>query len=228
MSSVLPLNGSMTLELFIGIVIVQIVLVLFASALSVIRFKQRKSYILLIGLCMFVSALGNLSGFCLLALKINPNYGQSLFHIVELPLICLVYFHAWGKQGARWLIAVNVCYMIFGFANILFIQQASINSYTAIIKEIIILICAIHYFYWLMQKLPSTKLHLLPMFWVNSAWIMLYSGTLFLYVFTAYLVNTLNDNLLVYWSLHNGLTVLEAIIIIYALWMDLRNIKSVY
>jgi uncharacterized membrane protein len=45
-------------------------------------------------------------------------------------------------------------------------------------------------------------------------------------VFISYLVNVEKNDLLVYWTLHNILKSLEIVMIISALWIDLRNIKS--
>jgi hypothetical protein len=89
----------------------------------------------------------------------------------------------------------------------------------------LIIFYALYYFYWLLKELPTTRLHRLPMFWINAAHIIFYSGNIFLFGLTSYIVNVLKDNLLVYWMLHNALGLLQASMFIIASVMDLRRIK---
>ncbi|HEY8937432.1 MAG TPA: hypothetical protein VIM65_19540, partial [Cyclobacteriaceae bacterium] len=159
-------------------------------------------------------------------LKINPNYASSVYRLVSFPLITLIYFYALGRKNRMIFLIVNVCFFIFGMINLLFYQKSSINTYTLIAESILVIIFSLYYFYWLLKELPTTQLQRLPMFWLNSGHIIYFSGNLFLFVFTSYLVNVLNNNLLVYWTIHNILGIIEGFMIIVALWLDLRNIKS--
>ena len=196
------------------------------ALLSLIRLKTRQTYVKLLGLTLFSSVLGNELAKVLHYYKISVNYSHTAFYICIIPLIGLVYYHAMNKQKKKMFVVISALYVAFAFVNVLLIQRASINSYTLIVQSIIVITLCLYYFYWLLQELPTAELHRMPMFWVNSAYIIFYSGNLFLFVFTSYLVNVLNNQLLVYWSLHNILGIIEASMMSFALWMDLRNIKS--
>lgn len=216
----------MTLELFILILHIQSALFFVGAVLSLIRIKARQPQMRLLGLTMFCSVLGNHVADILRSYKINPNYSATGFDICIIPLICLTYYYAMNKRGLRTFLFVILIYDVFAFINVLFIQKSSINSYTVVLQSIIVISVSLYYFYWLMKELPAAQLHRLPMFWTNSAYIIYYSANLFLFVFTSYLVNVLNNQLLVYWTLHNIVGITQASMMIIALWIDLQNIKS--
>lgn len=180
----------------------------------------------LLGLAMLFSVLGNHVADILRHYKINVNYSATGFFICIVPLICAIYYQAMNKRGRKTFFIVSIVYVIFAFINVLFIQKSFINSYTLVIQSIIVITLCIYYFYWLLQELPAAQLHRLPMFWLNSAYMIFYSANLFLFVFTSYLVHVLNNQLLVYWTLHNVIGIIQASMMIVALWMDLQNIKS--
>ena len=216
----------MTLQTFLLIVRLQSILFGLGAILSVIKYKARQTYIKLLGLTLFSSVVGNEAANVLHHYKISVNYSSTTFYLAIIPLISSVYFYAMNKQKRNAFIIVPCLYVAFALINVVFIQRSSINSYTLIIQSILVIILCLYYFYWLLEELPTSQLHRLPMFWINSAYMIFYSGNLFLFVFTSYLVNVLNNQLLVYWSLHNILGIIQATMMSIGLWMDLRNIKS--
>ncbi len=216
----------MTLEQFHIISYIQIGIYILGAVFSFIQFQKREMYIKLMGVFCLTSVIGDLSSFLLFYLKINPNYAASVFNIMALPIVSSIYYLAIDRNHKRIIIGVTALYFLFGIINFLVIQKKDINSYTLIMLSIIIILYCLYYFYWLLKELPTMHLHRLPMFWINSAFMVYFSGNLFLFVFTSYLVNVLNNNLLVYWSLHNFLGMIEFSLIIFSLWMDLQNIKS--
>lgn len=216
----------MTIEQFEIIQNIQIASYILGVIFSFVQFKKRETYIKLIGLFCMACAIADLSSALLLTLKINPNYAASVFYIFALPLISIIYYMAIGRIHKETLLCFSLICSVFGSINLFFVQKETINSYTLILLSIIIILYCLYYFYWLIKELPTMHLHRLPMFWINSAFMVYFSGNLFLFVFTSYLVQVLNSNLLVYWSLHNFLGIIEFSLIIFALWMDLQNIKS--
>lgn len=216
----------MTLHHSIIILYIQSALFFAGAFFSLIRSKARQPNMRLLGLAMFFSVLGNHVANILRHYKISVNYSGTGFFICIIPLICAIYYQAMNKRGFKTFLVVSIFYETFAFINVLFIQKSFINSYTLVAQSIIVITLCIYYFYWLLQELPAAQLHKLPMFWVNSAYIIFYSANLFLFVFTSYLVHVLNSQLLVYWTLHNIIGIIQASMMIVALWMDLQNIKS--
>jgi hypothetical protein len=213
-------------ETFVLIANFQILFFAIGAVLAFAQFKVRRFYIKLLGFTLIASVLGDLSSYALRSFGVRVNYGASVYYILVFPLISLLYFHSLRKRNAWFFITISILYVLFGLVNLSFIQQSDINSYTLILMSVIVIIYSLYYFYWLLREIPTSQLQRLPMFWVNSAYIIFFSVNLFLFVFTSHLVHVLNNNLLVYWTLHNVLGIIEGLMIIVALWMDLRNIKS--
>jgi len=215
----------MSLEKFLLIADIQIFLFAIGSVLALVKFKVRQYYIVLLGFSLIASVGGDMISGLLKGIA-NPNYGATAYYIIIFPIISAIFYQAVGKRYRDIFLFLSVTMVLFALINVLFIQKEKINSYTLIAQSIIIICYSLYYFYWLLQELPTSQLQRLPMFWINSAYIIYFSGNLFLFVFTSYLVNVLNNDLLVYWTLHNVLGIIEGTMIIVALWMDLQNIKS--
>ena len=108
----------------------------------------------------------------------------------------------------------GMCFFIFALINLFFFQKTTPNSYSYIFHSAILIIYCLFYFYVLMRDLPSLYVHHLPMFWFNSAFLIFYAGTFFLFSFTSYLINVLKNNMLIYWSFHNILSIIEHLIVL--------------
>jgi hypothetical protein len=214
----------MSLRTFLLIAEIQIALFAIGAILSFIKIKSKQQYIVLLGFALAASVTADFTVFFLHGM--TRNYAASIYNMIAFSIISAIYYHAVGKQNKKVFTTLSVVFVLFALVNVLFIQRSSINSYTLIFQSIVIICYSLYYFYWLIRELPTAQLHLLPMFWINSAYILFFSGNLFLFVFTSYLVNVLNNDLLVYWTLHNVLGIIESVMIIVALWMDLRNITS--
>lgn len=172
---------------------------------------------------MGVGVLSNfLSLVVLYSIGISPNYSASVYNILLLPLYSWIYFEATKKNYGNLLLGINIGYVGFGIINLLFIQKSMINSYTNIVLTIIIIVYALFYFQYLIRNMPAYHIQRYPMFWINSSLIIFYAGNLILFVFTPYLVEVLNDNLVAHWSFHNILSIVQALILGVAIVVDLR------
>jgi hypothetical protein len=194
--------------------------------LAFLKFSTRALYIKMLGLAMFVSVFFNIVTKLLFTLGSNPNSAGNFYYLVAFPIITMIYYIATKQKHMLAYITLVVLYITFGLINIFYFQQEDINSYTLWVTSIAVILYALYYFYWLIKELPTIKLHKLPMFWINSAYIIFFSGNLVLYVFTSYLANVLRDNFSMYWLLHNLLGVVQAIIFIVAVSIDLKNHSS--
>jgi hypothetical protein len=216
----------MTEELFFFIANIAPCVSALAVIICMIDFKTKQPHIRLLGLIQLLYVTAHLLG--LVVSNVfggNQNYVYSVYNIIELGLILLIFNYAIKSSKVVSVLAF-ISFTVYAVINVSFIQRGGINSYSLICMSIIVLLYSIYYFYWLIQKLPTLQLQRLPMFWLSSAWLIFYSGTLFLFTFTDYLVITQLERILAYWTLHNILKIIEATMIVAALWMDLRNIKS--
>ena len=198
-----------------------------AIAICLIAYKAKQPYIKLLGLSQLLNVVVHLLVILFVSvLKINQNILLAFADAVEFGLISGVYYLATNRQHKTVFTFFPVAFALLSFVNTTFIQGDSINSFSLVVKSIVAIFFSLYYFYWLLQELPTTELQRLPMFWVNSAILIFYSGNLFLFVFTDYLIHVMNNDMYLMWTVHNVLKIIEILMIVVALWMDLRNIKS--
>jgi hypothetical protein len=216
----------MTLEILTIIGNIQSILVAIGVVLSFIKWKKRQTYIKLLGLSLFISVSANLLGTVLFGFNITPNYAVTAYYVFVFPVITLLYYHAIGKRHAIVFLSITVFYFIFSLLNLLFIQQDEMNSYTKLLMSVMIIFYAVYYFYWLLTELPITKLHLLPMFWINSGYIVFFSGTVFLSGLTTYIVNVLKDNFVYYLAFQTLLSIVQVLMFITALSIDIVKVQK--
>lgn len=215
----------MTKELFLKIFYCQTALSALVAVLCFVRFKQRETYIKLIGFSFLLGFAVNALAVLMLHFQLGMyvNVPQSVFGIVSFCVTCLVYYEVLGRKHKTALVATITLFVLFSVFNLVFLQQMQINSYNNTVTSIVILVISTFYFYRLVIELPTTHLSQLPMFWVNTAILCFNAGTLVLFVFTSYLVNTLKSDMLSYWSLHNILSIAEHLVIMIGLYFDLKR-----
>lgn len=135
----------------------------------------------------------------------NMNLVPNIFEIINLPLAVLLYrrrIHWKNKNTVAILIIAP--FLIFSLVNLIFIQgPQSFNSYTSSLASVCFILMSLTYFYVLIQQLPTESITKLPMFWVNAAILIYYSGTFFLYLSADYLINVLNNDLVTFWMFHH-------------------------
>jgi len=145
-----------------------------------------------------------------------------LVHMFTLGLLFAV---AFGKKYKNLLLGVGSIYTVFWFANFFFIQKDDLNTYTRVFGSIILIFYCLLYYYRLLTDLLVQELLRLPMVWYVTSNLMYNAGTLFLLLFVTYLIEVLHNDLLVYWSFHNILDIIQDLLIMVGLWQDLRNIR---
>jgi hypothetical protein len=217
----------MTQDLFFFIANIAPCVSALAVIICMIDLKAKQPYIRVLGIFQLLYVLSHITSIVVKdVFGGNQNYVYSIYNIIELAIIFMVFYHAMGGINTRVTLFAFFTFAGFAIVNLLFIQQWKINSYSLIYMSIVVILYCIYYFYWLIQKLPTAELQRLPMFWVSSAWLIFYAGTLFLFTFIDYLVLTQLERILQYWTLHNILKTIESTMIAVALWIDLRNTRS--
>jgi hypothetical protein len=197
-----------------------LVLVIIAIIMLAYRFSHQPPELKgLVYVLMFSLGCDLLTEFLYYVKNFN-NIGGTIYGTINPMLFSYFFYHClrWPKWR-RPLILVNLILLIFFVYNGLFLQKVAINSYSAILGHLLILFLSICYYYKLLKELPTSRIQDLPLFWIISAFFFTYSGKLVLMMVTNYMVTVLNDNLMVLWTLHNGLSALGLIILIRGAWL---------
>jgi len=154
------------------------------------------------------------------------NVPGVAYFVITMGIYSYLYWIILFKKKKSWFIITTIIFLIFSSVNLFLTQGISINSYAYICHAGILILFSLSYFFLLMRDLPTLYVHHLPMFWFNSAFLIYSAGTFFLFSFTAYLINVLRNNMLVYWSFHHILSIIEHLIILIGLYYDLRQTKT--
>ena len=138
----------------------------------------------------------------------------------------LLYKSLFPKNIEKLFIAIIVILTAI-FSYILFTAESKdTHNLAKIPVSIVFISLSLAYFFRLLNKMPTTHIHHLPMFWINTGILIFYAGTIMIFIFSDYLVNVLKDSLMVYWSFYNSLNILSHVLIAMGLWQVTRKVKS--
>lgn len=151
------------------------------------------------------------------------NIPQNLSITPMFVFILLVYDVAWRRRYRALTIVSLISVVGFGAWNMLYGQGDDFNSYTLAFGGLTVIVHGVLYLYDLLVRLPVEKLHRLPMFWFNAAYLTYFASSTF--IFAAYIVDVFRNSLLLYWTIQNILRLTQFILIGVGLWQDLRNIR---
>jgi hypothetical protein len=215
----------MTLEAYLFLANSDTVLLAFIALLSLYNFSKSKKEIKLIGLIALAGSAANgiTIVFANLRLTALMNIPATVYDFVFILLVSALYDHQTNRKYVLLFRVTGVTGALVVLTNLIFFQQQEISSYSKLLSALLVITYAVIYFYRLMIDLPTHEVHKLPMFWFNSGFLIYHAGTIFLFAFTSYLVHVLKDNLLIYYSFHNVLSLVKNVILLVGV---LYNIKA--
>jgi hypothetical protein len=82
------------------------------------------------------------------------------------------------------------------------------------------------YFFYLLRELPKDDLMQFPMFWINTALLIFFSGTFILSYFREYIVAMMSDRFADYWIFRNFFRFAFCLVLAYAGWLNLKSIRA--
>ncbi|HEY5746785.1 MAG TPA: hypothetical protein VIU12_11955 [Chryseolinea sp.] len=214
----------MTIEKFIVIMAVMMVLHGLIVVLCFFHFKKRSPQLKFLGinfLCLFLS-YHSVDIFTLRGMEVNvPTNIEILTSFFTLTALYYVQFQ---KRNTRLFLALTILFTIFWFSNIFFIQKTYFNSYSASVLNFIIMAYCVTYFYKLMVDLPERHLQHVPMFWISAGLLLQGAAATFLFLFTAYLTKFFFNDVLIYWTFHSLMGIVQLLLIIIGVSIDLKNV----
>ena len=198
------------------------VLMLAALVIFAITPKAGREKFLLLFLALLFSFVNDITGFIggkLLLLNMNISYTIGLLLIY--PSYILFYKRQIKSKKIGQLLQLTVFLFIsFTLANVFFIQGiVSNNSYTLSLRNFLLISISLIYFYILIKELPAESITRLPMFWINTAILIYFSGTFFQNLAADYMVY-LKSNLVATWTIKNFLGIIYYGMICAALWLN--------
>ncbi len=214
----------MTVEKFMTIIEITMWVHGLITVLCFLYFKQRSPQMKFLGinfLCLVLS-YHSMNVFQLKGMEVNiPTNIEILTSFFSLTALYYVQFQ---KRYSSVFLALVVLFTIFWFVNIFFIQKTYFNSYSASVLNFVIMAYCVMYFYRLMIDLPERHLQNVPMFWISTGLLVQGAATTFLYLFTAYLTKFFFNDVLIYWTFHSLMSLVQLFLIIIGVSMDFKNV----
>jgi hypothetical protein len=151
---------------------------------------------------------------------INVNILPNLFEFVNLPLALILYGRKIHWEHSRTISNfMIVAFILFATINFFVQTPTGYNAYTTTLTSVAFIVVALAYFYVLLQQMPTEKISRLPMFWVNAAFLIYYSGNFVIHLAVDYLIKQ-NNNLVYPWTVHNFLGLIFYSLMWIGLWLN--------
>ncbi|MBS1505240.1 MAG: hypothetical protein JSS79_01230 [Bacteroidetes bacterium] len=149
---------------------------------------------------------------------LGDNLFGNIYRLAEFHFLLVSYFFAFGRKTLKLFITIAIVYTSFFFVDLIFLQAKQLTSFSVTLTAAVFIIFSVLHFFKLMRDLPSTHIHQLPMFWVDTAVLVYFAGAFFIFLLRNYLIEVLKDDQIVYWSLHNILNIIKNILFAIGLW----------
>jgi hypothetical protein len=188
--------------------------------------SQRSFDSRLIGMLFVLSCAFNLLQLTIFKLSLPfeiSNVVGSIYDILFLVMAGVLYDRATKSKYRTLLILLTVLFVVGAVSNLIFIQKTNIASWNKFFISLIVMAYCIVYFYRLMVDLPAVHLQRLPMFWVNSAFLIYTAGTVFAFAFTTYVIDHFLNGYSYLWGVNLALFILQQLLIIVGIGYEIQR-----
>lgn len=93
-------------------------------------------------------------------------------------------------------------------------------------RDLLMILLSLSYFVYLMRTLPEEDLLRFPMFWINAAMLIFFSGTFILSYLMDYIILTMRDQFVHFWTFRNFFRFAFCLVLAYASWLNLQSIRA--
>jgi hypothetical protein len=116
--------------------------------------------------------------------RMNNLFVLHVFTVVELVFLAYVYsFHIGNIINKKLLFGGTIAFVAFSIFNTIFLQPLdTFNSYARCVEILLVLFMAFCYIYALIVSNEQRQLRTLPMFWINTAVVIYFTASFFLYL----------------------------------------------
>lgn len=147
-----------------------------------------------------------------------------LFHIyplIALGILSRIYQYELLSLYGKWLIPICTSSIItFSLFNSFFIQSFYTFSSNALtLVSAILIFYSLSYFYKLLTTPPEKHLESNPMFWINCAVIIYYSGSFIIFMYSNYMLPKSREAQQVLWGFHALFNIFNYLLYAVALWV---------
>lgn len=171
---------------------------------------------------VFVSFVFDIAGRILWWNKIPNLFVGNVYAIVEFAIISFIYkFEFKNFIPQYWLEAVVGISLIFFLYNLFWGQGFFFNNtLSKTVESVLLILFSLLYFHKTIKELQIAQLEATPMFWFNSGVLLYFSGSLFIFIFSNYLLIYSQELGIQIWAIHAFFMMLFYFTISIALWVN--------
>lgn len=191
-------------------------------AIGLIKYKMLTPVKLLIWTLMICSVALNIIQLILGAYHIRSLFIGHIYTLIEFVFIVYIYKTMLNKLIPNAVFTIIlIAFVFFSLLNAFFIQgwQAN-NSYQRTIESVLVVGFALLYFYNTTRELKVKQIERESMFWLSVGVLLYFSGALFIFIFSNYLLHYSRSLALTFWVAHAFFLILFYISAAIALWIN--------
>ncbi len=178
-----------------------------------------KRWILALMLCSFTASILQF----VLAMQSIPNLFISHFYVmVEFVLLAYIYKPTLKPYIPNVVFGViNIGFICFSLLNAFYIQGLKANnSYQRTLEAVIVIVWIMMYFYKTMKELKVQRIEREPLFLFSGGAFIFFAGTIFIYIFSNYLLQYSVKLAVATWAAHAFFLILFYFSVAIALWIN--------
>lgn len=189
-------------------------------ALAIFRYRHLGVAMRAIAAYVFLSGITQLSSSYLNGQKQNNLWLLHLYTPLE--FACIVWFYGTVLQGfvkKTVFVWIGVGFAILSGLNSWFLQDPmTFNTYARSLEGILVIILCLMWCYKTLTEMKIKQLQQDPVFWVNTGFLLYFSGNVLLFAFSNYILGINRALNLYIWAFHALFSILVYFFISIGLW----------
>jgi hypothetical protein len=156
----------------------------------------------------------------------RDNYLTNTYVFLETLILSSLYYQVGNSVLFRRMIIVGVISYVIFYSSAYLYFPTYVFSAIRVGRDLLLILFSVSYFIYLLRQLPEDDLLKFPMFWINSAIVVFFSGVFVLSYFRDYIVLVLKDDTAGFWAFRNFFSTAYWLVLAYAGWLNLKTIRA--
>lgn len=188
---------------------------------GLIFYKKLNTNLKLLNIFLWFCLAIELGSHMLIAYKTSNLFLSHIYVPVEFIFISWIYQRSLNHYfTVQWLRTICAAFVAFCIFNILFIQSIwELNNYPRALESLIMIIYSLFYFYKIFQEAKIKYLEKEYLFWLSVGVLVYFSGSLFIFIFSNFMIGEEKIYRYYIWEIHGALNILLHITFTIAIWI---------
>lgn len=171
----------------------------------------------------FYVFLGGLTQVASSYLNAHKQNNLWLLHLyTPLEFACIVWFYGTELKGfveKKWFFLTGIGFAVLSVLNSAFLQDTdTFNTYARSLEGILVILLCLAWCYRTLSEMKIRRLEQDPVFWVNTGFLLYFSGNVLLFAFSNYIIDINRALNLYIWAFHALFSILLYFFVTIGLW----------